>query len=558
MKEINFILIALLGFVLVFGACDSEDDLIEDRIEENPLPTDPGPLTGSAGEADFDIYISLGNSLTAGLMDGALYTRGQQSSFPNLLAGRFALAGGGDFNQPDINSANGLNVNLNDLENAFDPAAANFGRFFLDLSISAPSPTTSADPLNMVDNPSSINNLGIPGMRLIEIATNGYGTLNPFYTRFATNVASTSVLEQALARQPTFMTFWLGNNDALVWATGGGMGPTGIDDTGMPDPSMDATPNALVSTTSFNAAIDGAMAAFFTSFPNLKGVILNIPNVTTIPFFQAVRWNSVVMDEATATNTSAAFSGFNNFLNLIASPAGGSVIPSEEAAYRQISFEPESVTDDPATATVEGNGVVIEDDQVTDLTDIINGAFQMGSISEGERDALLPLAKARQMKSAQDDPDLIQLGLPGELITLSAGTELGTLADPNNENSVIGVGVPLGDEFTLTTDEIGLLLGRITAFNTKIASVADTYEGLVLFDANAFFTSIALNRGIEAGGFNYSPDFSPNGVFSTDGIHPNPVGHAILANNIMELIESSFGSELPAYDVTEFTTVLNQ
>ncbi len=547
MKRIYSILIALLSITVIFSACDSEDDLIEDRKEDNPLPTDPGPLTGSAGNADFGTYISLGNSLTAGLMDGALYTRGQQSSFPNLMAARFALAGGGVFNLPDINSANGFNVSLNDLENAFDPGAAQFGRFFLDLSIPGPSPTTSADPLNMVEDPASINNLGLPGMRLIELTINGYGTLNPFYTRFAIDPSTTSVLEQALAKQPTFMTFWLGNNDALVWATGGGVGPIGIDGTGMPDPTLDATPNALVSTTSFNATIDGAMAAFFGNFPDLKGVILNVPNVTLVPFFQAVQWNAIPMDQATADVFNAGYAGYNAILDALTNPAlGAAAITTNEAEYRKVSF------------SAGNNPVVVVDDQLTDITVGLNTLLALDEITEAELAALTPLVQARQLKSAQEDTNLEQFGLPAEILTLSAGSVLGTLADPDNPASVIGVGVPLEDSFTLTTDEIGLLLSRITAFNTKISSVADTYDGLVMYDANAFFTSIAVNGGIEADGFAYSPDFTPAGVFSTDGIHPNPVGHAILANNIMDLIESSFGSELPAYNVTEFTTVLNQ
>src|SRR5687768_1357116 len=61
-----------------------------------------------SGEADFTKYIAVGNSLTAGFMDGALYNRGQQNSFPLILAGQMKLVGGGDFNQPDIASTNGF------------------------------------------------------------------------------------------------------------------------------------------------------------------------------------------------------------------------------------------------------------------------------------------------------------------------------------------------------------------------------------------------------------------------------------------------------------------
>ncbi len=42
------------------------------------------------GEADFSNYVALGNSLTAGYADNALYITGQENSYPNILAQQFA------------------------------------------------------------------------------------------------------------------------------------------------------------------------------------------------------------------------------------------------------------------------------------------------------------------------------------------------------------------------------------------------------------------------------------------------------------------------------------
>ena len=542
MKNIFKPFILLLSAALVIVSCDSEDDLIEERIEDNPL-TGQTELTGSAGNADFSNYVSIGNSLTAGLMDAALYTRGQQNSFPNLLANRFALAGGGTFNQPDINSDAGFNVSLNDISGAFDPSAATFGRFVLDLSIPGPVPTAPGEALNMIPEGerASINNLGVPGMRMVELSVNGYGTLNPFYTRFALDPSTTSVLEQAIAKNPSFFTMWLGSNDVLNWASGGG---TGAD--GEANPALDADPGTLVSTTSFNATIEGGLAAMFGTNPNLQGVIINIPNITLIPFYQAVAWNAIPLDAATAEATNIAYAGYNQILDVLtdAGTLGPLAISTEEAAARKISF-------------AEGNNaVVIVDDQLTDISNALDALLGAGAITAEQRAALTPLVQARQMKSAASEPGLAAFGLPAEILTLTAGSVLGTLADPTNPASVIGVGVPLGDNFTLTVDEIGMLLTRIGQFNAIIQAEAAKYDGLVMFDANTFFTSVAAGGGIESNGFTYAPDFSPNGIFSVDGIHINPAGNAILANQLMNFIDTSFGSDLPEYDVTEFTTIL--
>src|ERR1035437_5161188 len=54
----------------------------------------------SKGKIDASRYVAVGNSITSGYADGALYYDGQINSFPNLIAGQLKLIGGGSFNQP--------------------------------------------------------------------------------------------------------------------------------------------------------------------------------------------------------------------------------------------------------------------------------------------------------------------------------------------------------------------------------------------------------------------------------------------------------------------------
>lgn len=537
--------IYLLVAMFIMASCTSEDDLVTERLEDNPAPSAPNP-NFSAGSLDFTTYVAVGNSITAGLMDAALYTSGQNSAFPNLLASSFSQVGGGAFNQPDIGSEAGFNTSLNDLSQAFESSAAVFGKFILDTSIPGPSPTTPGAAFGFVADAGAINNLGVPGMRLIEIGTAGYGTLNPFYTRFALDPASTSILEQAIAKQPTFMTMWLGNNDVLQWATSGGVGAIGIDlTTGAPDPTSDAIPGSLVSTASFDLAIDNVVATLGAVLPNTEVVMINVPNMTVTPFFQAVSYNAIPLDEATATAVQAGYDGYNQILLALADPNtqaalagfGFQGISAEEAGKRSMSF------------SAGQNAVVVVDDALTDITNDLNILLLAGQISEAQLAALTPLVQARQLKSAADDPALATFGLPAEILTLSAGSVLGTLADPENPNSVIGVGVPLADSFTLTTDEIGLLLGRTIAFNTKLATIAATNDNIALVDANAIITNAAIMGGYDVNGVILAPDFSPNGFYSTDGIHPNPRGQALIANEIIAVIEATWGASLPSVDV---------
>ena len=62
---------------------------------------DVNNVTVSAGNADFSKFVSIGNSLTSGYRDGALYLDGQKESFPSMIAKQMALAGGTQtFTQP--------------------------------------------------------------------------------------------------------------------------------------------------------------------------------------------------------------------------------------------------------------------------------------------------------------------------------------------------------------------------------------------------------------------------------------------------------------------------
>jgi hypothetical protein len=55
------------------------------------------PLT--AGVANFSKYVALGNSLTSGYSDGALFIEGQKS-YTNIMAEQFKAVGGGEFKIP--------------------------------------------------------------------------------------------------------------------------------------------------------------------------------------------------------------------------------------------------------------------------------------------------------------------------------------------------------------------------------------------------------------------------------------------------------------------------
>ena len=150
MKSIFKYTFLIFGIALFLSACDGQSSsIIGDQIDQNPTPD---PVSGDPGDADFSNYVAIGNSLTAGFMDAALYNLGQENSIPALIATQLEAAGAPQtFNQPDINSVRGFNTSIQDTTPSPSQPDTVLGRFKLDTSIPGPSPTLDGDPIAPFD-----------------------------------------------------------------------------------------------------------------------------------------------------------------------------------------------------------------------------------------------------------------------------------------------------------------------------------------------------------------------------------------------------------------------
>ena len=523
--------IFLLGMTLLLLACSSEDELIEERKVDNPPPGTT--LQGTPGSVDFSKYVAIGNSLTAGLMDAALYNSGQQSSFPNILAQQFQIegVGGGEFNQPDIDAVNGFNTALNDFSN---PGQAPFGHYVLNIAAGGIEPVTPGDPFTIYDGDrSALNNFGVPGARAIDAVVAGYGQFNPFFGRFASS-ENASMIGDATQAQGTFFTLWLGGNDVLSWATSGGSAPDGEEDR----EAQSTNSATLTNITDFTEAYQGMISSLL-SVPDAKGVAVTIPPITLLPYFRAVPYNPVPLDQANADALNEGYAQYNQGLDA-ATQLGQ--ISAEEAARRKIAFE-----------ASPNNAVVIVDEDLTPAD--ISAAFGLPPGTQ-----ILP--NLRQTEAT----DLLVLPLRNLL-----GEEQTEGAGP------YGLQDPVTDQYILTINEQGTLLTRLATFNATIAGiVANTGGRVALVDVNPLFADIAgltpeqatqLGMpsaasaadgvlGIRVDGATLFPTFLPDGIFSTDGIHPNPKGHALVAQEIVRVINETFDATIPAIDTNPYRTVL--
>lgn len=260
---------------------------------QDDFDTDVQDIVVTKGDADFSNYISIGNSLTSGYRDNALYIDGQNESYPNIIAGQMRLAGGGNFVQPLMADNNGGLVLLGNTIQATKLYIKSFTNGSPDIVNVTATPTT--DVLTKITGP--LNNFGVPGAKSYHLVAPGYGnaagillgTANPYYVRFSTSTTST-VIDDAVLKHPTFFSYWIGNNDVLSYATSGG---SGINQTG----NLNAATYGANDISDPNV-VAGAIKAGLDKLKTggaTKGVIANIPYVTSIPFFTTVPYNPLTL-----------------------------------------------------------------------------------------------------------------------------------------------------------------------------------------------------------------------------------------------------------------------
>lgn len=464
-------LMALLGLGLTACQPDLEND-----------------VKPSAGSADFSRYIAVGNSLTAGFSDNGLYLSGQQTSYPNLLAGQFRQAGGGEFVQPlfQAGQENGSGyLRLAGFTSTGSPITTSVTN-----NLALRAGATATRPL-YTKYTEPVNNLGVPGIRLSDIETVGYGSTagNPYFERITPDAQATQTyLARVAASNPTFFTNWLGNNDVLGYATAG------------------AAANFLTPIADFtdkNTKIINALTA-----NGAKGLVATIPDVTNIPFF------TTVGPAFRATLTT------NNVPGVVITTGGFNT----------------SLTGAPPTRRTIAT---------TTIRDASGNGNQLFTLTASPYLALF--GRPNNGKAWRDIYNQARPSLPA-VVTLSVFLQLQGV----DTTQAFGAsnGNPIPSTLVLDDTEQATVRSATTAFNSVITAKANE-KGLAIFDANAFFTRVAA-AGIITNGVNNTANFISGNLFSLDGVHPTPRGYAVVANEMIKAINAKYGARIAEVNPNDY------
>lgn len=451
MKKIFYLKLLLIGFLV---ACKPKE------------PT----RTLSAGSADFTRFVSVGDGHTAGYMDDALFSFGQENSLGTILQRQLTVVGA---QEPVLPWMGISNVGIN---------WSGQSRFKLGYKTDCQG-NTSLSPVRInasgelealitsAYNPyAKFTNFGVPGLRTIDLASTLLGdpnnvNYNPFFGRISLNQLTapgsgswSSFQENVFdGGFPTFCSIYIGIEDVLPFAKNGAA---------LHPMSPIAGPPGL--------GFEQSLGQFCEqiSAQNIKGVIATIPDLTSWPFFTTIPYNGLNLDDEKAAS-----------LNQIYNPLGYSFNVGE-------------------------NAFMIEDPNA--------GMFGVRPAQPGER---------------------ILLSVPLDSVKC------------NQMGSVF----PFRNEFVLTLAEISEIQTRINEINAIIREKAATY-GFALVETQPLFAK--LQSGLAFNGVLLSTKFVSGGTFSLDGIHLNPRGNALLANEFIKAINQKFNAKVPLINVLQYNSIL--
>lgn len=475
-KNIKWLLLVSLTFM----GCNNDDS--------NDTPAEVPVVPGSAV---FTKYIALGDSFAAGYSDNALFKKGQEGSYTNIMAQQFVAAGGGAFATPFMNdNLGGLLLGGN--------VVAGTRLYF-----------NGQAPVNVAGKPTTevtahltgtFGNLGVPGAKSFHLIAPGYGNVagvatgasNPYFARFASS-PTTTILADAVAQSPTFFSLFIGGNDVLAYATSGGIGK---DQTGNLNPATYSS-NDITDPTVFKNIYTGLITALTAN--GAKGVVANLPYITTLPYFTTVPYNPAPLSAALATQLNTGYAVYNGGLKQM---VANKLLSQDEATRRTINF------------VAGNNAVVVVDSYLTNLS-----VYGLPSYRQATKE---------------------------DLIILSARTFIGTTVG-GDATKVNGLSVPLADNWVLTKDEIAEVKKATDAYNVTIQSIA-TEKGLAFVDTKAVMAQLS-SGGYRFGNFTMSATYVTGGAFSLDGVHPSARGYGLIANIFIDAINAKYGATLRHVDL---------
>ncbi|MCP4113438.1 MAG: hypothetical protein GY749_49240 [Desulfobacteraceae bacterium] len=204
-------------------------------------------VTAYAADPLFETYVALGDSLTHGFQGGSADETRQPFAYGSLLAAKM----GTEFNIPLLKFP-GYLVNIEDV----GKGNIRWWQYYY--------PTVGGVRVDGYNDQDKLHNFGITGATAAEVMTHSGSEGEYFELVLGKNGAP--ALDQGLAKNPTFVSVWIGNNDVLAAA-------------------IDTDTAALTPIEDFRRDFE-IIKNRIASKDSVQGVvIMNVPDVTCLAYF---------------------------------------------------------------------------------------------------------------------------------------------------------------------------------------------------------------------------------------------------------------------------------
>lgn len=565
----------------------------------------PAPASGSINSSS---YVAIGNSLTAGYSDDGLYREVQVESFPSLIARQLKEINPElVFNQPLMPAGNGSgHLVLNNLD---------LNNMLFDIGYATPDQNWKQKVQGPFQN---LGVPGIR-VKDITVAGYGASTTdgNPyFYRMLSEQEAMNSYLDIVENEDITVYTCWMGNNDVLGYAaSGGAYGIEGEPVTGLngltPVNQFEASFGALMNVLN-NKSAKGVLATIpdVTVIPYFNTVSWDQLELTADQAEQANQSYESQLDPQIKAGVKAAV------INLVATDTVLSigVLPdlADTAVYQQAYAQAIAGGADPATAMqiasdyvdspegqaqsaaleaqlnaelpahLQGQQTSPELDPLFDIIDeelTTNADLQQAisstvmQITTSYDNGILPELQAAvdQQTAAQ----ITALKNAGYYPVFEAGPNGFVIEVPFTPANPLGIrqmvegelvlftavaagelnpdkaAMPKPDQYILTLDEID----NIDSYRLQYNSIIKGYQGadIAVIDMDAVLNKYVPGTFID--GVNVDGSYIQGGIFSLDAVHLTPRGYAIIANEFINTLNSSFNASVPPVNISDYRPV---
>ncbi|MFD2531603.1 hypothetical protein [Gracilimonas halophila] len=455
------------------------------------------PTSSTAEEPDLkelnlDRMTIIGSTISAGYMNGALYNEGESHSYGALID---SLLNMDSFTPLSIDSKYGYNRNT---------GSGILGRFYLSFRNPIQDwPARYNEDGEAISNfngdINQVTNFSIPGLKSFQIDDSDALSGNTYFDRILDKGVNESLLDLALQQDPTVVLFEPGTEDILGHVTLGAAGE--VDPLATDISYSDLTPESVFED-NLNDAINRILNESSSEI-----FMLNIPDFTPMSYFSELIW--YFSPSEWASITTGSYPPFGLYFDFNQDVQEHNSTADREERRPTIVFD--------GTGGNAFRSKVIQDKYLSDAQN-----------NEGDT-----IPKYRQM--TDDDHFLYNVErIYTERI--------------QNDEVTFGSYQPIDDMFILTKTEKEVAEERREAYNAIIENIAANNTRVHLVDFAGLIEGV--NNGLVSyDGVTYSLGFDNKTVVSADGYTLNHRGQALLANEIIKVMNANFGSNISSIDV---------